>query len=86
MASHQFDLPLQPGDHDSKEPSSVSRDPSIADFSVRKVALDDLYDDDGTVDHVYQAKARVLNNAIQEIGMGKYQIYLFCCAGFGWFA
>nr|AGL07731.1 hypothetical protein [Lentinula edodes]AGL08113.1 hypothetical protein [Lentinula edodes] len=32
---------------------------------------------DGTVDQVYQAKARILNNSIQEIGMGKYQIYLF---------
>jgi len=50
------------------------------------VALDDMYDADGTVDVVYQAKARILNDAIQEIGMGRYQIYLFICAGFGWFA
>ena len=50
------------------------------------VALDDMYDTDGTVDVVYQAKARILNDAIQEIGMGRYQIYLFICAGFGWFA
>ena len=27
----------------------------------------------GTVDPVYQAKAHVLNNATQQIGMGKYQ-------------
>ena len=27
-----------------------------------------------TVDPVYQAKARILNHAIQEIGMGKYQV------------
>ncbi|KAK0445025.1 MFS general substrate transporter [Desarmillaria tabescens] len=53
--------------------------------NVAKIALDDMYED-GTVDPVYQAKARVLNNAIQEIGMGKYQIHLFICAGFGWFA
>lgn len=33
----------------------------------------DLFED-GTVDPVYQAKARVLNAAIQEIGMGKYQV------------
>ena len=32
----------------------------------------DLYD--GSLDPVYQAKARVLNAAIQEIGMGKYQV------------
>lgn len=28
---------------------------------------------DGAVDPVYEAKARVLNKAIQEIGMGRYQ-------------
>ncbi|KAI5114920.1 hypothetical protein M0805_005513, partial [Coniferiporia weirii] len=38
------------------------------------------------IDPVYQAKARVLNNAIQEVGMGKYQWYLFVVTGFGWFA
>ncbi|KAJ7074915.1 MFS general substrate transporter [Mycena belliarum] len=46
---------------------------------------DDLYDNT-TVDPVYHAKARVLNTAIQDIGMGRYQYYLFVCAGFGWFA
>lgn len=60
----------------------VSESPSL---SLTKIALEDMYED-GTVDPVYQAKARVLNNAIQEIGMGKYQIHLFICAGFGWFA
>lgn len=48
--------------------------------------LEDLYDDDPDIDPVYHAKARILNRAIQEIGMGKYQIHLFVCAGFGWFA
>lgn len=54
--------------------------------------LKGLYDDasDGDnvqqIDPVYHAKARVLNTAIQEIGMGRYQYYLFICAGFGWFA
>ncbi|KAJ3811591.1 MFS general substrate transporter [Lentinula aff. lateritia] len=74
-------------DFTSKD-SSPSRDLSVTNLSIghgQKVALDDLYED-GTVDQVYQAKARILNNSIQEIGMGKYQIYLFCCAGFGWFA
>ncbi|KAF7356797.1 MFS general substrate transporter [Mycena venus] len=47
--------------------------------------LDDLLDNT-TVDPVYHAKARVLNAAIQDIGMGRYQYYLFICAGFGWFA
>ncbi|KAL1737768.1 hypothetical protein HDZ31DRAFT_70809 [Schizophyllum fasciatum] len=49
------------------------------------VALKGLYED-GAIDVVYQRKAQVLNQAIQEIGMGKYQYLLFITAGFGWFA
>lgn len=30
--------------------------------------------EDGALDPVYAAKARVLNKAIQDIGMGKYQV------------
>lgn len=37
-----------------------------------------------TFDPVYEAKARVLNRAIQEIGMGRYQWQLFVVIGFGW--
>ncbi|KAJ6537778.1 major facilitator superfamily domain-containing protein [Mycena capillaripes] len=44
--------------------------------------LDDLYDN-STVNPTYHAKAKVLNAAIQDIGMGRYQYYLFICAGFG---
>ncbi len=29
---------------------------------------------EGTLDPVYEAKAKILNDAIQEIGMGKYQV------------
>ncbi|PCH39861.1 MFS general substrate transporter [Wolfiporia cocos MD-104 SS10] len=47
----------------------------------------DVYDEeDSGIDPVYQAKARVLNDALQEIGMGRYQWYLFIVAGFGWFS
>lgn len=38
----------------------------------------------GTFDPVYEAKARVLNRAIREIGMGRYQWQLFVVIGFGW--
>ncbi|KAI0920327.1 MFS sugar transporter [Taiwanofungus camphoratus] len=40
----------------------------------------------GTVDPVYLAKSHILNDAIQEIGMGRYQWTLFVVAGFGWFS
>ncbi|KAG8944727.1 hypothetical protein FRC04_001580 [Tulasnella sp. 424] len=39
---------------------------------------------EGAVDPVYQAKAEVLNRAIQEIGFGKYQAFLFVLTGWGW--
>jgi hypothetical protein len=38
----------------------------------------------GGVDPVFEAKAAVLNSAIQRIGMGKYQWKLFVLCGFGW--
>ncbi|KAI4173201.1 MAG: hypothetical protein LQ343_003128 [Gyalolechia ehrenbergii] len=40
--------------------------------------------DHSDVDPVYQAKAHVLNNAVQQIGMGRYQWELFVLVGFGW--
>lgn len=33
----------------------------------------DIFTDD-SLDPVYQTKARILNDALQEIGMGKYQV------------
>lgn len=39
-------------------------------------AQEDLFEE-GSVDAVYQAKARVLNAAIREIGMGRYQVSYF---------
>ena len=41
--------------------------------TVGSGANDDMFEE-GSVDPVYQAKARVLNAALQEIGMGKYQV------------
>jgi len=48
-------------------------------------SVDDLFEK-GAIDPVYQAKSHLLNRAMQEIGMGKYQWYLFVVAGFGWFS
>ena len=47
--------------------------PSTAGSSSSDPALADLFSDE-IVDPVYQAKAHVLNQAIQKIGMGKYQV------------
>ncbi|EIM84320.1 MFS general substrate transporter [Stereum hirsutum FP-91666 SS1] len=53
--------------------------------STPDIAKADIYDE-GVVDPVYAAKSHVLNRALQEIGMGKYQWGLFAVAGFGWFS
>ncbi|KAI9933757.1 hypothetical protein ASPWEDRAFT_105998 [Aspergillus wentii DTO 134E9] len=37
-------------------------------------------------DTVYDRKARIINKAIQDIGMGRYQWNLFILCGFGWIA
>lgn len=34
----------------------------------------------------YIGKAKVINRAMQDIGMGKYQYKLFFLCGFGWLA
>ena len=37
-------------------------------------------------DTMYDRKSKVINKAIQDIGMGPYQWKLFCLCGFGWLA
>ncbi|KAF5002564.1 hypothetical protein FDECE_10594 [Fusarium decemcellulare] len=57
--------------------------------SIGRRSTEESTDDEGIIpkgalDPVYEAKARVLNRAIQEIGMGRYQWELFVVIGFGW--
>lgn len=40
----------------------------------------------GNIDPIYEAKAKILNDAMHEIGFGKYHKALFVVAGFGWLA
>jgi MFS family permease len=75
-------------DHISRRNGSVER----AATNTRSSEASELFDmhapssvlPRGAVDPVYEAKARVLNAAIQEIGMGRYQWQLFAVVGFGW--
>ncbi|KAG0148800.1 hypothetical protein CROQUDRAFT_669663 [Cronartium quercuum f. sp. fusiforme G11] len=57
-------------------------------LDVKAALLENSYESalpDGTTsDPVYEAKAHILNAAIQEIGMGAYQWKLFIVIGFGW--
>ncbi|GAB1525993.1 hypothetical protein RhiTH_009159 [Rhizoctonia solani] len=76
MAQKSEDSP--PGYNAELEPTATRDQVSIS-------AEDDILPK-GSVDPVYQAKAELLNAAIQEIGMGKYQWHLFIVTGFGWLA
>lgn len=42
----------------------------------------------GNTDHLAasQVKSKLINKAIQDIGMGSYNWQLFFLCGFGWFA
>lgn len=71
--------------------SSSAKGPAAADLSAYErdeapfdaAGLDTVIPK-GEVDSVYEAKARILNAAIQDIGMGWYQWQLFIVVGFGW--
>ncbi|KAF5025151.1 hypothetical protein F66182_2791, partial [Fusarium sp. NRRL 66182] len=52
--------------------------------SLVQAADDDAIIPKGALDPVYEAKARILNRAIQDLGMGRYQWELFVVIGFGW--
>ena len=54
-------------------PEMEKKNPPSVGSSYSDPAHVDLFSDE-TVDPVYQAKAHILNQAIQEIGMGKYQV------------
>jgi len=64
---------------------SEKRAPNVDESDIpRDASIDLAAIPKGTLDPVYEAKARVLNHAIQEIGMGWYQWQLFIVVGFGW--
>ncbi|KAF9458766.1 MFS general substrate transporter [Collybia nuda] len=71
MSSENFEKP--------KDGDSQSSRPEV------HILTENFFTDDA-VDPVYQAKARILNDALQEVGMGKYQWGLFVVTGFGWLA
>ena len=71
-------------DHDDVDDKAVRSSPSLNNELPNE---DELVPTllKGTLDPVYAGKAQVLNTAIQDIGMGKYQWQLFIVVGgFGW--
>jgi hypothetical protein len=58
---------------DSSSPGSPPLPGVLPDVNPITGPAIDLYEE-GFNDPVYQAKARILNHAIQDIGMGRYQV------------
>ncbi|KAI9725633.1 MAG: hypothetical protein M1828_002918 [Chrysothrix sp. TS-e1954] len=74
----------------SEEEKMGARKGSIAAYNINTVeGLKAEIDGDETSfghDSLYDRKAKIINKALQDIGMGRYQWELFTLAGFGWFA
>ncbi|KAJ8517233.1 hypothetical protein ONZ45_g5568 [Pleurotus djamor] len=70
---------LKAKNEDIREEGSIDGDGQFA----TTLATTDIFSGS---DPIYQEKARILNDAIQEIGMGSYQWQLFIVTGFGWMA
>lgn len=68
-------------EHEKKDDISLQDSP-LTSQAHRKTIPVDL--PEGVTDPIYHAKALLLNDAIQDIGMGKYQWQLFMLVGFGW--
>ena len=69
---------------DVHDAASVKSSRSELDKAI-DAKTEDVYTE-GSLDPVYQAKATILNDALQEIGMGKYNWMIFVVTGFGWLA
>lgn len=67
-------------DSKSKDTASVHSTPSFNNrLPNEEVLVPTLLK--GSIDPVYEGKAQLLNSAIQEIGMGRYQWQLFIVVG-----
>ncbi|SPQ17931.1 dd240813-eb38-4042-aaf6-cc0899c88052 [Thermothielavioides terrestris] len=73
---------FEKGNHPSST-GEASKPPRPGD-AVSLSAGDNAILPEGQIDPVYEKKARVLNRAIQEIGMGWYQWQLTAVISFGW--
>jgi hypothetical protein len=67
------------GKHDVQTPAV---DAAMPELGVGSSRTQDLLDAD-SVDAVYRAKMHVVNDAMQEIGMGRYQVRLLVLCGEG---
>ncbi|KAL8392014.1 hypothetical protein RB595_002282 [Gaeumannomyces hyphopodioides] len=57
-----------------------------AEYSIEGLRREVRRGEKGTQWSAYEMKSKLINKAIQDIGMGKYNWQLFFLCGFGWFA
>lgn len=69
-------VPEQAAYADEKASSTKGEDAGGGIVVFEDSLKDMYYGEESGVDPVYYAKARILNSAMQEIGMGKYQVRL----------
>jgi hypothetical protein len=81
--------PRQPSVNSNEKPDDTSRASSDAVQSGGVRTLESLraeIDSDTTADTAYDRKSKVINKALADMGMGRYQWSLFVLCGFGWLA
>ncbi|KAI0647861.1 MFS general substrate transporter [Trametes meyenii] len=87
--THSSVAQLERESYTGSDPEKRATQTYNVETKIAQVGQHDVFDDEGAgagMDPVYHAKAKVLGDAFQEMGMGKYQWYLFYLTGFGWFS
>ena len=85
-AQNNSDGDLAAGKKEADEKAGVNPNSEGAMYTVEGLRKEIEADAAGAVDTPYDLKSRVINKAIQDIGMGRYNWKLFGLCGFGWFA
>ncbi|KAI1822144.1 sugar transporter [Xylaria intraflava] len=57
-----------------------------AEYTIEGLRRDACKDEPGRKWTEYELKSKIINKAVQDIGMGRYNWQLFILCGFGWFA
>jgi len=86
-AANRSDGDIAQGKKEADEKASVSPNNNSAMYTVEGLRNEIAAEvGAGGADTPYDLKSKVINKAIQDIGMGRYNWQLFGLCGFGWFA
>ncbi|KAG7146303.1 MFS siderochrome iron transporter 1 like protein [Verticillium longisporum] len=85
----EFEDPPSPGDEAGDAPKDREESEGMLEMSAAEYSVEGLRREvrAGKGDSTdYEMRSKLINKAIQDIGMGKYNWQLFILCGFGWFA